>query len=99
MEALVRHVWSGNVRELENAVERSFVLGRGSTIRRRDLPPEVLRGARAEGIEVRTLAEMERQEARRALELAGGNISQAARLLGITRKRLYRIARTHGLPI
>jgi two-component system, NtrC family, response regulator AtoC len=98
-EQLLRgHTWPGNVRELRNLLEQAVLLGRGPTLDRADLapwsdakPPEPLPPAAA------TLPALERQALVQALERSGGNISQAARELGISRDTLrYRIDK-HGL--
>jgi two-component system response regulator HydG len=93
---LMDYSWPGNVRELENVIERSVTLTRGDKITPEDLPP-VVRGSSGdrqmieEGAEkTRTLADMERQYILRILEKTGGNKYQAAQLLGIDRKTLYR---------
>jgi len=91
---LATHAWPGNVRELENAVERAVVLLAGDYVQEWDLPPTLLPG-QAEGAMPVALApgirleDMERQAIMAALEAAGGNKSQAARQLGITRKTLH----------
>ncbi|MEE8486748.1 MAG: sigma-54 dependent transcriptional regulator [Gemmatimonadota bacterium] len=99
LTALRSHSWPGNVRELRNAIERALLLSSDSVLRAENL---VLKGvgrsstgrepAQGTGLPFpMSLAELEREAARRALELADGNKSGAARLLGITRKRLYRL--------
>jgi DNA-binding NtrC family response regulator len=91
------------VRQLENVIERAFALGHGPAIGPEDLPPEIRHGSRpaasAEGPlpATCTLEEGERAVILRALEEAGGNKVKAARLLGIKRKRLYRLLHKHGL--
>ena len=93
---LVKHTWPGNVRELMNAIERAVVLGRGEFLDRSDFsvpaqpgaapaPPEPLPGLAAGG----SLEDLERQAVLATLEQAGGNKSEAARRLGITRKTLH----------
>jgi len=101
---LAGYHWPGNVRELENAVERSLVLAlsRGS---RRVEAEDVLSypGLRATsrptafGIPGYDLGEVELAAIRRALAASGGNISRAARLLGVARTTLYRKLRLYGL--
>jgi len=89
MEALLAHPWPGNVRELEHVVERAVLLARGDTIEVDDL---ALR-ARAEGaprLEGMTLEQAERYLIERALAAHGGNVSDAARALGLSRSALYR---------
>ncbi|PKN41696.1 MAG: two-component system response regulator [Deltaproteobacteria bacterium HGW-Deltaproteobacteria-18] len=94
MDRLLKHSWPGNVRELENAVERAVVLALGEYIGERDLPPQ-LSGAGGEygrpdgGFANITLEELERLAILDAMDAAGGNKSEAARRLGITRKTLH----------
>ncbi len=93
MNMLVRYFWPGNVRELENTVERATVLLMGAYVSERELPPGLLQemngsGGNANNFSNMTLEEIERVIVRDALESAGGNKSEAARRLGITRKTL-----------
>ena len=120
MRLLQWYDWPGNVRQLENVIERAFALGQGPVIGPEDLPPEIAglldrprngrqglaqRGGESAGEVTRnepspgacTLAEVERATILRALQEAGGNKSKAARILGIARKRLYRVLHKHGL--
>jgi two-component system, NtrC family, response regulator HydG len=103
LELLRRYHWPGNVRELENVIERAVVLGRGEWIAPEHLP-EPLRQATARkdagdfaervldaGI---GLEEFGKQLIDRALESTSGNVSQAARKLGLTRRTLqYRLGK------
>jgi DNA-binding NtrC family response regulator len=81
--------WPGNIRELENVLERALILAAGEDIgpRHIQLPEPVL--ARTKPGETGSLSEMERQMLEDALRKAGGNKSKAAKLLGITRRMLY----------
>ena len=102
LAALQRHQWPGNVRELANAIESAFTFGRSPTIRLEDLP---IATARLEGVTdskvasgpVPTFAEVERDLIRRALENTAGNKVQAAKLLRISRKKLYAKIEKYGL--
>ena len=98
IEALVAHAWPGNIRELENVIERCVLFSEQPTISRQDLPPELLAEAgnsTAPG-KAPPLRERVRSETRRieravileALEATNGNITQAARRLGISRRGL-----------
>jgi len=85
--------WPGNVRELENALERALILAGDGDIRPAFLAtPAALRG-RSQAADVLgegfDLDAFERELILAALERAGGNKTAAARLLGITRRRLY----------
>ena len=98
MRWLVRHDWPGNVRELANVVERAVALTDHDTIVLEDVrevglrPPgdptkELLASAAERQL---PLAEVERGYIRRILETNDGNVSRAARILGIDRRTLYR---------
>jgi len=86
-ELLRSYDWPGNVRELENAIERAMVIGQGNRIRPEDLPLHVEReGGRPKE---RSLESLERDHIERVLREESGNVSQAARVLGIDRGTLY----------
>jgi DNA-binding NtrC family response regulator len=92
-ERLTAHGWPGNVRELENALERALILaGEGKIGPEHVLSPAIVRG-RSRAADVLTdgfdLDAFERELIYAALERAGGNKAAAARMLGITRRRLY----------
>ena len=93
-QALLTHNWPGNVRELDHAVERGVLLAQGATVRAGDL------GLRPPGpparLEDLTLAEAERAIIERALSRFGGNVSQAAKALGLSRSALYRRLESNG---
>lgn len=104
MRALERYPWPGNVRELENAVQRAIALaGQRSELALEDLLPRDSRWKDAVEVsdDVQPLRavvrEAERQHLERALEATGGHRSQAADLLGISRKVLWEKLRDHGL--
>jgi DNA-binding NtrC family response regulator len=89
MKALLEHSWPGNVRELGHAVERAVLLAEGDVVRSVDLGLRdgVMTTPRLEDM---TLEEVERLLIRKALERHGGNVSHAARSLGLSRSALYR---------
>jgi DNA-binding NtrC family response regulator len=93
--ALASHGWPGNVRELDHTIERAVLLAQGGHIRTADL------GLRGGGPTARLddlpLEEVERVFIRKALERHGGNVSQAAKALGLSRSALYRRLQHHGL--
>ncbi|HKI96416.1 MAG TPA: sigma-54 dependent transcriptional regulator [Gemmatimonadales bacterium] len=96
LEALVRHPWPGNVRELEHVIERAVLLASGSTIAPGDLglAPATESAVRLERM---TLDDAERYLIGRALARAEGNVSEAAKALGVSRSALYRRMQRFGL--
>ncbi len=106
LAALERYAWPGNVRELRNLVERLVILCDGPRIRLADLPRHVRGEGEAGGGDggirlppggVR-LADVERSLVEQALVRTGGNVTRAARLLGISRDALrYRLKKL-GIP-
>jgi DNA-binding NtrC family response regulator len=88
MQALLEHPWPGNVRELEHVIERAVLLATGDEIAVDDLALR-MRGE-APRLEQMTLGEVERYLIERALATQGGNVSEAARVLGLSRSALYR---------
>jgi transcriptional regulator of acetoin/glycerol metabolism len=103
-ERLLNYDWPGNVRELENCMDRAVALARGNRIVVEDLPQKV-RDHQAKDVVVSTedprrlmtLEELERRYISRVLEMLGGNKTQAARVLGVDRRTLYRRLARHGL--
>ena len=104
LEALCSYDWPGNVRELRNVVENLYALNRHGTIDLLDLPASVRERpaappARAAPPPVQTLEEAERVLIEAALRTVKGNKSEAARLLGISRSRLYHFIRLHRVRV
>ncbi len=110
---LVEYSWPGNIRELENVIERAITLNQGGRITAADLPPKVL-GEDQEGAHIvraatgdatgffegiPTIDEVERRHLLRVLEATGGNKKRAAEILGINRRTLYRMAERFGIEI
>jgi DNA-binding NtrC family response regulator len=105
-ERLLAYSWPGNVRELRNAVERALILSEGSLIQPEHLPvppaapsvaPLVLVDDQAFPPQGVDLVATERALVERALRHAGQNKSKAARLLGLTRTKLYTRMQQYGL--
>lgn len=90
MRALMDSRWPGNVRELKNAIAFAAIHCKGSVIRLKDLPPELLEAPPRTGAMPAGGGGAEKETILRALETAGGNRGEAARLLGIGRATLYR---------
>ncbi len=99
MAHLRRHGWSGNVRELGNAIERAVIVSTDGTLRAEDLPDELRGekkpGAGPEGAFV-TLAEAEAGHIARVLAYTRGRIGEAAEILGIHRNTLARKLKDAG---
>ncbi|HXZ20492.1 MAG TPA: sigma-54 dependent transcriptional regulator [Candidatus Acidoferrales bacterium] len=99
MERLTQFHWPGNVRELENVIERAVALAQGTVLEPHDIlidtpPPKPVSGAPAFLPEGVTLEQWEDEMIREAMRRAGGNKSQAARLLGLSRNALrYRLSK------
>ena len=101
MRALAGYAWPGNVRELEHVVERAVALAPHAILSNDDLPPEVLQsdGSGADRVEILpgTLKALQREQVLKMLESAQGNKERTARLLGISRRTLYRLLDRYGL--
>jgi len=96
MQALLHYTWPGNIRELDHTIERAVLLADQSEIQLADmsLTPPTDGAAR---LEVMTLEEVERVLIQKAVARAGGNVTEAARSLGLSRSALYRRLERHGL--
>lgn len=98
--ALVACDWPGNLRQLKNAVMSATLLAAGEYVTICDLPAEVTGGPAEEpaaaSLSLRDPAS-EEEQIRRAIAAAGGNKSQAAKLLGIDRKTLYNKLHLYGI--
>jgi two-component system response regulator HydG len=97
-EKLVAYAWPGNVRELQNAMERAVALARFEQVVVDDLPEKIRDYRRSHVLvagddpsELVPLEAVERRYIARVMEVVGGNKTAAARILGIDRKRLYRM--------
>lgn len=102
VSALNNYSWPGNVRELENRVKRAVIMAETSVISAADLDLPVPVSGNSPPLS-NTLREAreaaERDAVRRALEKAGGNVSQAAKLLDISRPTLYDLMRQHNIRV
>jgi DNA-binding NtrC family response regulator len=106
LDALRRHDWPGNVRELRHAIEAAVVVSEDPEILPACLPAAVRRppagdpaAARQGAAPFQTLEEIERMQIERALREAGGHRGQAARMLGISERNLYRKLRSYELSV
>lgn len=95
VDALAAHAWPGNVRELENRVKRAVLMADGRAIAPEDLD---LGPIADEAIELRAVREAaDRRAIAQALARADGNVSGAARLLGVSRPTLYDLLKQYGM--
>lgn len=109
LECLKRYRWPGNVRELENAIERAVSLSHGPLLTPDDLPSQIRQASTvpepklevpeaAESVYL-TLEEVEKRHLMRVLKETKGNKVKAAKILGIDRRTLYRMAERFGLDL
>jgi two-component system response regulator HydG len=101
LKLIAARQWPGNIRELQNAVERAVILMRGEYLTEKDLPaPGANKGlktrAPSEAIPM-NLEDLEKMAVEKALTHTGGNKSQAAQTLGVTRKTLAAKLKKYGL--
>jgi len=96
MDFIMNYHWPGNVRELENAIERAVILAKDNVITLAELPQEHLAPLPSS---LRDLREVEREHILGVLAQTGGNYSEAARILGVTRMTLYNKARAFGMNV
>jgi DNA-binding NtrC family response regulator len=96
MKALLAHSWPGNVRELDHAIERAVLLATGERVSAADIGLARREGGAA-ALDELSLEEVERELIRRALKRHDGNVSEAAKTLGLSRSALYRRLERHGL--
>jgi two-component system, NtrC family, response regulator AtoC len=104
LRVLLGYHWPGNVRELENVVERAVVISHGPWIVLDDLPTHIVAIGRdmltaPEGRLPAQIDRIEEEMLRKALLECEGNVSRAAKRLGIGRATIYRKAKKFGLPI
>jgi DNA-binding NtrC family response regulator len=103
MDLLMRYDYPGNVRELQNILERAVVMARGDVLTRGELPPEVLQMGEVETTARRggslryQVEELEKNAIVDALDKTGGVQSRAAETLGITERNLRYKLKKYGL--
>jgi DNA-binding NtrC family response regulator len=96
LQALLDHPWPGNIRELDHAVERGVLMATGSVIRLGELGLRIDRDQTSR-IEDMSLEEVEGFLIKKAMGRFDGNVSQAAKALGLSRSALYRRLQRYGL--
>src|SRR5713101_3310288 len=96
LQALLDHPWPGNIRELDHAVERGVLMAQSSTIRLGELGLRIHSDSTSR-MEDMSLEEVEGFLIKKAMARFDGNVSQAAKALGLSRSALYRRLQRYGL--
>ena len=98
MEMLMNHAWPGNIRELENVIEHAFILCPEGLILGEHLPASLQRHAAPSGVSFvgKTLAQIEEQAIRDAIQRHDGNRAAAARELGVDKTTIWRKLKKMG---
>jgi Response regulator containing CheY-like receiver, AAA-type ATPase, and DNA-binding domains len=98
---LIKYSWPGNIRELENIIERAVALENGTSIQISDLPDDItnlsIEAYRFSATKIPTLIEQEKQYIQWILEKCDGNKTQAAKMMDIDRVSLWRKLKRFGL--
>jgi two-component system response regulator HydG len=106
MDMMLKYAWPGNVRELENAIERAAILSAGDYITEKEFPLSIVKeysgnlNAQRPFLKSRgprSLEAIEKQAIIEAIEASNGNKSEAARILGINRKTLYKKLKAYSV--
>ncbi len=97
LTAISSHRWPGNVRELENRIKRAVIMSEGRNVTAADLDL----GTVVDNTDLLNLRRIrdhaDRQTIRRVLGITGGNVSQASKILGVSRPTLYDLMRQHNI--
>ncbi|UCE49277.1 MAG: sigma-54-dependent Fis family transcriptional regulator [Phycisphaerales bacterium] len=96
IEFMLNYHWRGNVRELENMIERGVVLSKDKAINTAELPQDLTEPAPAKG---KTLESLEKNHIRSVLEETDGNIARTAKMLGIHRMTLYNKLKKYDITV
>ncbi len=95
-ELLKAQRWSGNIRELQNCIEKAVILSEGNELSAKDI--QLDRAAAPSVTTIKTVSEAEEELlVRDAMERTAGNISAAAKMLGVSRPTLYAKLKKYGL--
>ena len=97
MKKLRQYNWPGNVRELQHSVERAVILSESKILQPNDFMLKTRESAGDGSLDTYNIEDIERDVIQRALKKNDGNISQAAKELGLTRASLYRRLEKYGL--
>ncbi|MFA5984801.1 MAG: PEP-CTERM-box response regulator transcription factor [Methylococcaceae bacterium] len=100
MQAIETYTWPGNIRELENKIKRAVIMADGNLITLQDLELEQNTNAESPSINLKEIRETaEKAAVLKALSYTNHNISNAAKLLGITRPTLYTLFEKYGIHL
>ena len=101
MEILMAYSWPGNVRELRNTIEYAFVLCPGGGIGKEHLPPKILQCKESHNRAHRADPDdsIKRNELLKVLKQSGGNQSEAARILGVSRVTIWSRMKKYGIDL
>jgi DNA-binding NtrC family response regulator len=97
LQLMLQYGWPGNVRELDHTIERAVLMARGDRIEAADLALHTQRVTASSTMDDMSLEAVEAILIRKALARVGGNVSQAAEALGLSRGALYRRIEKYGL--
>jgi DNA-binding NtrC family response regulator len=99
MQRLMQYDWPGNVRQLENSIQRALAVSSGVRLELKDVPSTILYRTESQAgtSDAATLQELERKAIMEALQAVGGDRVQAAKLLGIGKTTIYRKLKEYGL--
>ena len=99
---LLNQTWEGNIRELQNVIQRALILSQGHTINREMLSPDSTTTPSPlliSGPEIDPLETIEKQALLHALSITKGNIKKAAQALGISRTTFYNKAKKYTIKL
>ncbi len=97
LQQMLQYAWPGNVRELDHTMERAVLMSTGAQIAAADLGLHAAPASAARNLDDLSLEAVEAVLVRKALARTGGNVSQAADALGLSRGALYRRMEKHGI--
>ena len=101
MRVLLDYTWPGNIRELHNVVEYAFAVGRGTTLRLSELPPEFREPMSIIDKRIKQSSPMSKEQKmtaiRQALEQSNGMVTPAAEILGVSRATFWRMRKQYGI--
>ena len=101
MRVLLDYAWPGNIRELHNVVEYAFAVGRGTTLRLSELPPEFREPMPVTDKRIKQSAPLSKEQKmaaiRQALEQSNGMVTPAAEILGVSRATFWRMRKLYDI--